>query len=193
MSRRSRQAPRKGGATRGAGANVREGVFSVQGYNHPLVGNLLIGSADVTFDQWHHVAFVYDGAEERSIWTEPCSIRGRRAATSARARADDHDDARRHCHPAPRKEVAGEAEEVRRAAAAGDAWNSAEPVGSRRRRSCSRRTLPRRRPARRARPAARFWRRAAQTTSTSARAPGTARSRLSTVSNGASSASASAR
>jgi concanavalin A-like lectin/glucanase superfamily protein len=36
------------------------------GYNHPVNGGSVItGATPVSFDQWHHVAFVYDGSEER--------------------------------------------------------------------------------------------------------------------------------
>lgn len=36
------------------------------GYNHPVNPGLVISATTpVSFDQWHHVAFVYDGSEER--------------------------------------------------------------------------------------------------------------------------------
>src|SRR5262245_48181589 len=39
---------------------------ALYGYNHPINGGVVItGPAAVSFDQWHHVAFVYDGSEER--------------------------------------------------------------------------------------------------------------------------------
>jgi hypothetical protein len=39
---------------------------ALYGYNHPVNPGLVIsGATPVLFDQWHHVAFVYDGSEER--------------------------------------------------------------------------------------------------------------------------------
>jgi hypothetical protein len=39
---------------------------ALYGYNHPINGGSVItGATAVSFDQWHHVAFVYDGSEER--------------------------------------------------------------------------------------------------------------------------------
>jgi Concanavalin A-like lectin/glucanases superfamily len=39
---------------------------ALYGYNHPINGGfVIIGATPVSFDQWHHVAFVYDGSEER--------------------------------------------------------------------------------------------------------------------------------
>ena len=39
---------------------------ALYGYNHPINGgSVLTGATPVSFDQWHHVAFVYDGSEER--------------------------------------------------------------------------------------------------------------------------------
>src|SRR5262245_36704122 len=38
----------------------------MQGYNHPITGGVVItAAAAIAFDQWHHVAYVYDGSEER--------------------------------------------------------------------------------------------------------------------------------
>ena len=39
---------------------------ALYGYNHPVnPGSVITGATPVPFDQWHHVAWVYDGSEER--------------------------------------------------------------------------------------------------------------------------------
>lgn len=57
-----------------AGPNV------VQAYNFPVnLGSALIGPTSMTLDTWHHVAFVYDGAEER-IYVDGMLIASRSAS-----------------------------------------------------------------------------------------------------------------
>jgi hypothetical protein len=41
------------------------GPSAIFGYNYPNVGSTFIASATVTTGVWHHIAFVYDGAQER--------------------------------------------------------------------------------------------------------------------------------
>jgi len=58
------------------------GPSAIFGYNFPIVGSTFTVPVTMTLGAWHHIAFVYDGAQERIYLDGIRQNSGRRAGTS---------------------------------------------------------------------------------------------------------------